>query len=402
MRLHSGAPYWLVNNGLHDTITAEAPAPPPGECDVVVIGAGITGALVADALSAENLTVAILDRRAPACGSTAASTALLSYEIDLSLQDLSDRMGLDDAVRAYRVSAEAIDLLADVSGSLHEPCGFARRPSLLLAKGKDDGAKLQSEAQLRQRHGLDAEFRSAARVRAGHGFRSHGALFTRHAGVVDPVRLTRALLHRTGERGGTVHPWTPARDVRPDGAGMAVDTDRGTIRARWVVYAMGYEMPERLREDMTQLHSSFAIVTEPVPDLGLWRDGSIVWETGWPYFYMRQTEDCRVMIGGADSHFKDPAVRDRLMPGRLKKLEKQLERWLPGVELQTAFLWAGTFGDTKDGLPYIGPLPDCPGALAALGYGANGITFSAVAARILADLCLGRPNTDARLFRLER
>jgi len=272
----------------------------------------------------------------------------------------------------------------------------------MLAKRKTDGAKLEREVQLRQRHGLDAEFHSAGRVETGHGFPSHGALYTRHAGVVDPVRLTRALLHRARERGATVHPWTPARDVRPNGGGMAVDTDRGSIRSRWVVYAMGYEMPERLRADMTQLHSTFALVTEPVEDLGRWIDGSIVWETGWPYFYMRQTEDCRVMIGGADSHFKNPAVRDRLMPGRLKKLEQALARWLPEVELQTAFLWAGTFGDTADGLPYIGPLSDCPGALAALGYGANGITFSAVAARILADLCLGRPNDDARLFRLDR
>jgi glycine/D-amino acid oxidase-like deaminating enzyme len=402
MRLHSGAPFWLINDGLHDAITAAVVPPPPADCDAVVIGAGITGALVADALSAENLTVAILDRRAPACGSTAASTALLSYEIDLSLQALSERMGLEDAVRAYRVSADAIDQLAGIAASLSEPCGFSRRPSLLLAKRRGDGTTLEREVALRQRHGLDAEFHSAGRVESGHGFPSHGALYTRHAAVVDPVRLTRALLHRAQARGATVHSWTPARGVRPEGSGMAVATDRGSIRARWVIYAMGYEMPERLREDMTQLHSSFALVTEPVSDLGRWKDGCIVWETGWPYFYMRQTEDCRVMIGGADSRFDSPAVRDRLMSGRLNKLEQQLERWLPGVELQTAFLWAGTFGDTKDGLPYIGPLADCPGALAALGYGANGITFGAVAARILADLCLGQPNADARLFRLDR
>ena len=53
-------------------------------------------------------------------------------------------------------------------------------------------------------------------------------------------------------------------------------------------------------------------------------------------------------------------------------------------------------------LPYIGPMPSCPRALYALGYGANGITFGAAAARILADTCLGRRNDDAALFRLDR
>jgi glycine/D-amino acid oxidase-like deaminating enzyme len=90
------------------------------------------------------------------------------------------------------------------------------------------------------------------------------------------------------------------------------------------------------------------------------------------------------------------------MPGRTQRLEKQIKKWLPSVATQTAFVWAGTFGETRDGLPYIGPMEDCPQALYALGYGANGITFGAVAARIVADICLGRPNDDARLFRLDR
>lgn len=108
------------------------------------------------------------------------------------------------------------------------------------------------------------------------------------------------------------------------------------------------------------------------------------------------------MIGGADTPFKDEAWRDRLMPGRTHRLEKQIKKWLPSLETQTAFVWAGTFGETKDGLPYIGPMEDCPQALYALGYGANGITFGAIASRLVADIILGRANEDAELFRLDR
>ena len=55
------------------------------ETDVLVIGAGITGAMVADALSAEGFKVAVVDRRGPANGSTTASTALVQYAIDTPL-----------------------------------------------------------------------------------------------------------------------------------------------------------------------------------------------------------------------------------------------------------------------------------------------------------------------------
>jgi glycine/D-amino acid oxidase-like deaminating enzyme len=117
---------------------------------------------------------------------------------------------------------------------------------------------------------------------------------------------------------------------------------------------------------------------------------------------MRGTEDRRVIIGGADMPFKDASMRDRFMPSRTRRLEAQLEKWLRDIETDTAFVWAGTFGETRDGLPYIGPMQSCPQALYALGYGANGITFGAVAARVLRDLCLGNTNEDAYLFRLNR
>ena len=49
MNLHSGTPFWLAKNGL---AAARPPLRSPERCDVAVIGAGVTGALVADALTA--------------------------------------------------------------------------------------------------------------------------------------------------------------------------------------------------------------------------------------------------------------------------------------------------------------------------------------------------------------
>jgi glycine/D-amino acid oxidase-like deaminating enzyme len=62
----------------------------------------------------------------------------------------------------------------------------------------------------------------------------------------------------------------------------------------------------------------------------------------------------------------------------------------------------GTFGKTKDGLAYVGQTPEFPHAYFALGYGGNGITFRVIAAKIITDLHLGRPNLDAYIFRFER
>jgi glycine/D-amino acid oxidase-like deaminating enzyme len=47
------------------------------ETDILIVGAGISGALIAYALASEGYRVAVVDRRGPVMGSTPASTALL-------------------------------------------------------------------------------------------------------------------------------------------------------------------------------------------------------------------------------------------------------------------------------------------------------------------------------------
>ena len=72
------------------------------------------------------------------------------------------------------------------------------------------------------------------------------------------------------------------------------------------------------------------------------------------------------------------------------------------LETETAFEWVGTFAETPDGLPYIGRDANYPGFLFALGYGGNGITFSVIAAEIIAAECRGRSGKDADVFRIDR
>ena len=90
MDLYSGHPWWIAKNGLLHSYPA---LDEDVDCDVLVVGAGITGALIADALAAAGMSVAVIDRREAGWGSTAASTALLQYEIDTELQDLATQRG---------------------------------------------------------------------------------------------------------------------------------------------------------------------------------------------------------------------------------------------------------------------------------------------------------------------
>jgi glycine/D-amino acid oxidase-like deaminating enzyme len=59
--------------------------------DIVIIGAGITGAFLAERFTRDGHTAVLLDRRPPTQGSTSASTAMLLWELDASLLELEGR-----------------------------------------------------------------------------------------------------------------------------------------------------------------------------------------------------------------------------------------------------------------------------------------------------------------------
>jgi hypothetical protein len=77
--LRSGATSWA--DGFSAGIVADPL--PESRVDVAICGAGIMGAMLAERPSADGLRVALVDRRRPAHGSTAASTALVLWEADL-------------------------------------------------------------------------------------------------------------------------------------------------------------------------------------------------------------------------------------------------------------------------------------------------------------------------------
>ena len=393
-RLHSGAPWWLLQNGLE-----ELAAPSHGPVDVAIVGAGITGAVIADSLSSAGARVALLDRRTPCTGSTAVSTGLLQYEIDTPLSSLVEQIGESAAVEAYRWSWDSIDRLEEIASGFPDAADFQRKPSLYLASRRRDQAELDREQEVRERHGFDSERLTSRAVLDRYGIRGRGALQTSQAGQVDPVRLTRGLLSRAIGRGAALLSNTTVRDIHRTSARFVLDTDKGEVTAGQVVFAMGYEMPPRLLPDLVTLHSTFALVTEPAEDLGQWGGRCLVWETARPYTYIRTTANHRVICGGEDFPFKNPDTRDALLAPRVRRLEKRLSKLLPGIRLRTAFTWSGTFAETRDSLPIIGPSPQLHGAFVALGYGGNGITFGVIAADILCNLLQGlRPPRDIRLF----
>jgi len=400
MDLKSTHPFWPTYSGLprsypslqHDEI-----------CDVIILGGGITGAFMAHALTQEGLRVVLLDKRDVAMGSTSASTALLQYEIDTPLCELIGKSSRADAERAYWVCHESIDKLEAILPLLDGECGFQRKQSVYLASDAGDLPELEEEFAARKRAGFQVDLLTAADISARFSFARPGAILSAQAAEVDSYRLAHLLLARAEKDGAKIYDRTAMSRFDTSAGEAVVETERGwKVRGKHLVFATGYESVEHLPKKIVKLKSSFALVSEPLQDFTGWWERALLWETARPYLYMRTTSDGRALIGGADDPFRNPLRRDALIPKKAKQLAGKFAELFPNILMEVAYTWAGTFGETKDGLAYIGSIPKLPLCYFALGFGGNGITYSVVAAEMIRDAICGRENTDTRLFRFDR
>jgi glycine/D-amino acid oxidase-like deaminating enzyme len=400
MDLRSGIPYWRLINGSHVCYPV---LDDDLQCEIVIIGAGITGALAAYRLSQENLDIIVLDKRDIGSGSTAACTGLLQYEIDVELADLIDQVGLEAAVRSYRLGVKAVDAVRALTEALGDDCGFADRMSLYLASKKAHLPKLRHEFEMRKKFDFDVAFVDELELRERFSLRAVGAILSKPAAQVDPLRLTQQLIAAAAARGARIFEQTSVKRIDWGQDEALLTMQNGPrLRAKRVLFASGYESLDYLQHKVGRLHSTFALVSAPLRDVNKWTKHCIIWETARPYFYARNTVDGRIMIGGMDTEFTNDHSELGIIPKKAKQLEHRFNELCPGTRIEATAAWAGVFGDTKDGLAYIGTSPEHPQAYFALGYSGNGIAFSVLAAEIITDLHLGRPNADAEIFRFGR
>lgn len=397
--LSSGYPLSLVKNGLpyeYPKLQKDI------RTTVTVIGAGISGALTAFALTNAGLPCTVVDARTVGLGSTCASTSLLQYEIDVPLVRLAEKIGKADAERAYALCAASVNTLEEICNRLDTNL-FRRKESLLLASFKKDLPLLEAEYHARRAMDLPVEWWDAEQVKHHMGLEHPAAILSGAAGQTEAYLLTHALHQHNIRNGAQVYDRTMVKDIRFNKRGAELLTGNGAlIRSRYIVVATGYEALQYVPAKIVKLQSTYAVAGEHSDGGPGWYRDCLIWETKQPYLYMRTAPDGRVIAGGRDEDYYNPHRRDKLLPRKTRQLTQDVRSRFPQLGFHPEFAWTGTFGSTQDGLPYIGEYRSMPHTYFALGFGGNGITFSQVAAEIVCGLILEGRHPDAGLFSFER
>ena len=373
MDVRSNEPFWLIVNSLPQSYPSLQKSI---SSEILIVGAGITGALMAHKLIAAGKKVVLVDRRDVCNGSTAASTSILQYEIDVPLHKLIDQVGLTCAVSSYQNCEKAIKGLKRIVSEIGSDCGFEYKKSIYFASSKKDISFLKAEFEARMKHGFNVKWLSGNDLEA-LGLKAYAGIESQSGAVLDVFKLANDLLEFCSKKGLEIYDRTEIQSIKTKKGRTVAETKSGfTVDVEHVVHCTGYESTETIKENIVALKSTFALASEAFEKLPNVFKNHIFWNTDAPYLYFRSTADGRIVMGGGDRDFKNAIRRDALLPKKEKELTKKFKKCFPEIDFIPDYSWAGTFGETKDGLPYFGkPHPE-KNEHYILGFGGNGITFS--------------------------
>lgn len=401
MDLKSNEPFWLVKNGI---INSYPSLKGDEQCDVLVIGGGITGTLVAHQMVKDGYKTILIDKREICNGSTSATTSMLQYEIDIPLYELTEMIGEKGAVASYKACSKSIDDLEKITKEIKSKAGFTRKKSLYFASKKKDVSWLKKEFDARKKAGFKVKWLEPEEIMKKFGMeKTYGGIFSDQGASIDAFHFAHELIEFNKKKGLKVFDKTEMKSVKEGKKFSIVSTTSGyEIKTKKIIYCIGYESKNLIKENFVQLKSTFAMVSEIDKNNVKNLDKTLFWNTDEPYLYMRTTDDGRLLIGGGDEDFQNPEKRDTMIGKKEKEILKTLKKIKPNYEFYTDFTWAGTFGETKDGLPYIGEHAGFKNSYFVLGFGGNGITFSVTGMEMASNFMKNKKHLLTEYFKFGR
>lgn len=399
MDINSGHPYWRLKDGIPNSyprLTENI------HTSILIIGGGITGALCAWHLIQKGIDCIVIDKGLIAAGSTGAAPGILQYDMGQSLSRLRGELGNEKAHRFFGLSGEAVSRLDEIAADI----GFTdlqMRPGLWLASYKKDLPFFKQEFECQKAAGLPVNWLDAADLKA-FGIDGHGAIYSSTGGQVNTFGFTHALLKNAVNKGLRVFERTKAAVVNDNAVGLEIKTeDCFAIKAARVICTSANEAMAFIEEKIINLQSTYVLMSEPARSPGdLWPENITIRTSDNPCFYLRSTREGRMLIGGRDEPLSTFKTRNQLLRKKKVQLQNDFRKIFTEKAFEPAFGWTGTFGVTREGLPFIGNYPPRKNIFFAVGFGANSVVGSQVAASLIDKYIRNKKDNSLELFSFVR
>lgn len=375
----SGNSVWFAGLRQHEY----APLAQKLEVDVAIIGGGITGMMAAYLLTQAGKSVALLEALRIGEGSTGHSTGNLYAVVGERHHKLGNEA--DEVIAARR---SAVDLIERVIGECGIECMFARRPWFYFSEVDDGGSELEQARRIAQRAGLPLRDESPAGP-----FRARASVMLPAQAQFNPLWFVKGLADAVSRGGGRIFEHSKVTDIDPER--MTLATENGSVRAAHVIMATHTPKGVQLIQSALAPYREYGVAAPIARDALV---PGIYWTTQ-PHYSVRTHEVAGttyvIVIGGSHK-----TGQEENTDAQYADVTRYAESRFGPLDIR--YRWSAQNYQSADGLPYIGRSASSPDIYIATGFAADGLTYGALAARILSDRICGVQHPHAQLFASDR
>lgn len=389
--------YWIDTAG--EPPEDDGPVSEDMDVDVAIVGSGYTGLSTAIHLAKEHgIKATVLEANTVAWGCSTRNGGQAQISSGrLKRSQWVERWGVDVAKKMHNEVAEAFDLFRDLIGSGEFDCDPQEGGHFYLAHREKMMPKLAKESQL-----LNDTFNYGSRIISRDELHEKyvkdqeavGALWEPDGTSIHAAKLAFGYQNLARKLGATIHPASPVLGIKVVNGVHHLTTPGGIVKARSVALATAGYTPAGLNEKtknrlMPILSNS--IVTRPLTDEEKSACGfqtcSPLTDTRTLRHYYRYLPDGRVQIGSRSAVTGKDAENSR----HLALLQQGLYRKFPALEgIDLDYSWWGWVDVSHDMMPRIFQPDPQEQLFYALGYGGNGVMYSAQAGKRMAQMVAGQ------------
>lgn len=363
------ASLWAIP-AVHETLD---PFPADARCDVLVVGAGVTGLTAAAVAAQHHARVTVIEAIRPGALTSGHSTGKVTLLQGVRLSTIRERSSVEVAaayVEANRVGAEYI---RELSASHPD---YETGPAYSYATDDDGADSLEAERILANDLGIPVVTSTTPEL----PFEIRAAIRLDEQFMIDPMMLVDRLLSRARQRGVQVVGDCVARDVQSNGDGYEVETSRGTIRASTVIIATGTPFLNRgMHFARLKASRSFvaALRSDTIPLRGMYLSVGDDTKSLRP----ARVDGAEYLIVAGGNH---TVGREDSTAARVEALHDWARTQFPGLRLTHS--WAAQDYESLDSAPEVGPITKREdGILVATGFAKWGLAAGAAAGIALAE-----------------